>query len=318
MTEAGADFWTDDISVLFTSFWGWTPETWGTLGWTGDRGRTRRANLLRKLTDPFITVCYATSNKPWIDPDLKGKIAGFLLVSHATGDRDEFTHPLHHQRSPDKWRHSLRATRAFSYLPEHRLSVADLNPEYLRQARSVAAMCAELIDPNEIRLLRETPWIEVDIYQPHSHTAAREDPAVQNGSVRAGPANEGGYIVSPAASSERQLYVLRLAGNTDAYLGRSSAGRTIYKVGLSVSPDLRRQSLQKAMPLGAFQWSVYRITKQSGLEMCATFDAAVAGEDEMKRQLAKRSEWLGGEFYLATEAEIEKAWHLGHAATSMF
>ena len=89
----GNDIWDRGYSVLFTSFWNWTPETWGTVGWTGVRGLTRRSNLLAQLTDPFITVCYITSNQTYIDRALKGKIAGFYLVSHESGDRDEFTHP---------------------------------------------------------------------------------------------------------------------------------------------------------------------------------------------------------------------------------
>ena len=36
-------------------------------------------------------------------------IAGFYLVSHETGDRDEFTDPIHHGRDSEKWRHSLKA-----------------------------------------------------------------------------------------------------------------------------------------------------------------------------------------------------------------
>lgn len=138
MTNDSAEFWTSNTSVLFTSLWGWSPETWGTIGWTGDRGHTRRANLLKTLSDPFITACYVTSNKSYADPELKGKLAGFYLVSHELGDRDEFSHPIHHSRNPDKWRHSLRAIRAFSYLPEYRLPVLKFDPTISDRARSVA------------------------------------------------------------------------------------------------------------------------------------------------------------------------------------
>jgi hypothetical protein len=44
----------------------------------------------------------------------------------------------------------------------------------------------------------------------------------------------------------------------------------------------------------------------------------VAGEDAMKRHLAIKAKHLGGEFYLASEAEIEKAWKLGHDAARSF
>ena len=133
MMEGIEDIWTDQTSVLFTSFWGWTPETWGTVGFSGEKGKSRRTNLLKKLSDPFICVCYVTGSKNFIDPDLKGKIAGFYLVSHDAGNRKEFTHPIHHNLEPEKWQHSLRAIRAFSYFPEYRLSVADCSwSGYLR------------------------------------------------------------------------------------------------------------------------------------------------------------------------------------------
>src|SRR4051812_20218664 len=127
MSEEKADFWTDETSVLFTSFWGWSPETWGTVGWTGNPGLTRRTNLLKELTDPFITVCYATNTQENDHPDLRGKIAGFYLMSHETGLRNEFTHPIHHHREPEKWQHSLRALRAFSYVPEHRIILREFD-----------------------------------------------------------------------------------------------------------------------------------------------------------------------------------------------
>ncbi|WP_289036644.1 hypothetical protein [uncultured Roseibium sp.] len=308
--------WTDDTSVLFTSFWGWTPETWGTVGWSGDRGFTRRANLLKELSDPFICVCYVTSNKTETDPDLKGMIGGFYLVSHETGDRDEFTHPIHHDREPEKWRHSLRALRAFSYLPEYRPKAMDIFPGLSRTARHVSAMGEIITDPAKVEELRSIPWVEVPVYSSPTETARPSDPGLpMAGMVPAGPASSEGYII-PEGNRHlpRELYVLRLAGDTAAYLGRPTGGASIYKVGLSVSPDFRRQSLQKSMPRGAFRWCVDRTTRKDGHAHYSGFAAALAGEDAMKRHLARYSEWLGGEFYLASEADIDAAWVAGRQA----
>lgn len=307
------DIWDRGYSVLFTSFWGWSPETWGTVGWSGNRGLARRSNLLAQLTDPFITVCYVTSNKTYTDPTLKGRIAGFYLVSHETGDRDQFTHPIHHEREVGKWRHSLRALRAFSYLPEHRLNVTDLDPGLPGRARSVSAMGEVLTDPDQIKLLRETPWVEVEVYTPASAWRSGTEPDdARHGMVPAGPASSDGYVVAGGSQwTPRELYVLRLDGDIDAYLGRPAEGRAIIKVGLSASPDLRRQSIQKAMPRGAFRWKIDRTTRSCGLTLCPNHAVAVKGEDSMKRHLAAQAEWLDGEFYLATEDDIDAAWHFG-------
>ena len=307
------DIWGQAYSVLFTSFWGWSPEDWGTVGWSGDLGFPRRRNLLAELTDPFITVCYVTSNKSDIDPDLKGKVAGFYLVSHQTGDRDEFTHPIRHRLEPDKWRHSLKALRAFSYLPEYRLSVSELDAGLLSRARSVSAMGEILTVSQQIELLRKTPFIEVDVYASTGGADAKpNDAASLKGMVRAGPASNDGYVVSDGTQwLPRELYILRLNGDIGAFLGKPADGQAIIKVGLSASPEMRRQSIQKAMPRGAFEWQIDRTTTSTGRKRYPGHAVAVKGENAMKRHLAAHADWLGGEFYLASKADIESAWDLG-------
>ena len=314
----GPEIWGKGYSVLLTSFWGWNPETWGTVGWTGQRGLTRRTNLLKTLTDPFITVCYITGNKSYNDPALKGKVAGFYLVGHQTGDRDQFTHPVHHTRDVEKWRHSLRAHRAFCYLPENRFLVKDLDPKFLKRARSVAAMGEIVSDESLIRRLRDTPWIETECYQPEfGAEAANEEIFETKGMVPAGPAASSSYSVAGGTQSlPRQLYILRLHGDLDTYLGRPVGKAFIIKIGLSASPDLRRQSFQKAMPRGTFQWKVERTTTSVGLSPYPTHDIAVRGEDAMKRYLATNAEWLGGEFYLASREDIDGAWEEGCRASA--
>jgi hypothetical protein len=319
MTDAAVDFWTDETSVLLTSFWGWSPETWGTVGWSGDPGLTHRTKLLEELTDPFITVCYATNTQQNDHPELRGKITGFYLMSRETGHRNEFTHPIHHRRNPEKWQHSLRALRAFSYVPEHRIVFREFDPGLLARARAVASWGEVLTNRRLIARLRNTPWVEVDVYSAKAHVADREDDLLGKGFVKAGPQNKGGYVVSPAARDLKcQLYVLRLEGDTAAYLGRDCDECSIFKIGLSVSPELRRDTFHKAMPWGAFRWEVERASQIHGGGCAFCFDAAVAGEDAMKQHLTVHAEHLGGEFYLATEAVIDKAWRLGHVAAKAF
>jgi hypothetical protein len=312
-TSSAADFWTDETSVLFTSFWDWSPETWGTVGWTNHKGKARRDNLLQQLTDPFITVVYITNSSKDADPELKGMIVGFYLISHEQGDRDEFTHPIHHKLTPKKWRHSLRALRAFSYLPEYRLNAYEFDPSLTRGGINVASLGKVLTDTAQITLLRETPWVEVDVYTVDRYGAEDYDDFSSTGKVKGGPASKRGYVVSEGTHHlPRQLYILRLKGDSDAFLGESANGRAIYKIGLSISPDLRRQALQKAMPRGAFHWRIDRTSKTSGFES-TSFDAAMSGENAMKTYLAECACHLGGEFYLASKSQIDEAWRRGHA-----
>ncbi|MBC6429044.1 MAG: hypothetical protein GDA55_07465 [Cellvibrionales bacterium] len=312
--------WPDDISVLLTSFWGWTPETWGTVGWSDQPGLTHRHNLLKELSDPFICVIYVT-DRAKADPDLKGMLSGFYLVSHVTGDRDEFSHPMHHNTEPSSWQHSLRALRAFSFLPEYRLKAIDVFPELNRTgtARSVSRWGKIIEELSEINQLRSTPWIEVPVFSPGKMDAEPVNPDIKiEGMVPAGPASASGYTVLEGTKHlPRELYILRLTGDTAAYMGRPVDDSEIFKIGLSVSPELRRQFLQKSMPKGAFQWQIEKTTRKDG-HTPYSFTAAVAGENAMKKHLSQNAEHLGGEFYLASEKQIATAWIAAHEAAKNF
>src|SRR5690606_26780323 len=99
----------------------------------------------------------------------------------------------------------------------------------------------------------------------HAETLAGQT----QGMVQAGPASSDGYDVASGSQwTPRELYILRLDGDVDAYLGRPASGRVIIKVGLAASPDIRRQTFQKAMPRGTFQWKVDRTTSGCGLALC--------------------------------------------------
>lgn len=313
--SAGADFWTDSTSVLFTSFWGWRPHEWATVGWSNDGGRSYRDNRISRLTDPFVTVIYVTRDPDGFDRDMVGKVAGFYLMSHEKGDRDEFTHPIHHSRHPNKWRHSLRALRAFSYISDPLLDAREVEPDIRTKGQAIASWGKVLRDPAQIARLRATPWREVALYQAGNPIDAHDDIVPPPGFVRAGPNAAEPYMVSPsAAAMPRRLYVLRLSGDIDAYLGEAAAGRQIIKIGLSISPESRRRDLQKGMPRGVYRWEIVRPAKGGGDSAGYTFGAAVAGEDAMKRYLAATGSHLGGEFYLATPRQVEEAWSRGNEA----
>lgn len=319
MTAAVDEVW-DGRSVLFTSFWGWEPERWGKIGWTGEKGRARRDNLLKQLTDPFIAACYVTLSAPDADKHELGKVTGFYLVSHETGDRDEFTHPVHHALEPEKWRHALRAIRAFTYIPEYRLDIRDFDPTVLKRAQTVGAMGEVVTDQRRLDLLRNTPWGEVAVYG-RGQAAGTATPTPSSdaspdlGMVPAGPENTGGYFVPEMTRKlARHLYILRLDGPSDAFLGKPAVGRLIIKIGLAASPESRRLQFQAALPRCVFTWKVHRTTLKSEPRCEWAFGAAVAGEYAMKLHFASHAEHLEGEFYLASEEQIDEAWRLGVAA----
>lgn len=316
MNGAADDIWTGR-SVLLKSFWGWTPDTWAALGWSNPG---RRQTMCEQLTNPFIHVCSVTLNAPVAEPHELGQIMGFYLVSHEAGDRDEFTHPVHHSLEPTRWRYSLRAVSAFEFLPEYRLSIREFDASLMIRAQPMGSQGEIIKDSRRLALLREIPWIEVPVYQSGIHGAAA--PALSPspaGLVRAGPENAGGYFV-PAITQglPRHLYILRLDGPADAFLGVPANRCHIVKIGLAASPELRRSDFQRALPRCAFTWRVHRTSHLPGVASGWTFRAAESGEYAMKRYLAANAKHLDGEFYLASDSQIEEAWRLGNAAAQAF
>lgn len=304
--------WDNAFTVHITSFWGWTPESWGTVGYTLSG---RRETVLRETTDPFIMVVYVTRSAPAASKDLRGKIAGFYLVSHEIGHRDKFTAPKHHNRNPDKWQYSLRALRAFSFLPEYRLDIDDYDPTMAERARSVAAN-GEVVPNNLVERIRNLPYVEVPVYGGADITnAVIHAPSSGTGMVRPGPVNRSGYYVDgEPPETEKELYALRLSGDMDVFLGEPARGRRIYKIGLSMSPKTRLEALRRSLPKGTFGWDLSISTRSKFSKPYPNFEMAVAGENVLKKVLARKGTWLGGEFYAATDAVLEEAWQSAHAA----
>lgn len=306
--------WNNGYSVHLTSFWGWTPEEWGTVGYTLPG---RRETVLRETTDPFIMVVYVTRSAPGASDDLRGKIAGFYLVSHEAGHRDQFTAPVHHARNPDKWQYSLRALRAFSYLPEYRLSIEDYDNTLAARARSVAAN-GEVVPAAQIERLRNIPYVEVPVYGGADIVnAVIHVPEGGKNKVRPGPVNRSGYAVEgEPPDTEKELYALHLSGDMDAFMGEAANGRRIYKIGLSMSPKTRLEAFRRSLPQGSYGWDLLCSTRSRFRKPYPDFETAVIGENVLKDVLGNRGKWLGGEFYAATDNIMEEAWLAAHAAAS--
>ncbi len=311
------DLWERGYSVLFTTFWDWTPETWAAVGWSNDRGRSRRDSLLKQLTDPFITVCAVTKTKSTAGEMMRGKVVGCYLTSHQTGDRDLFTHPGQHPRQPDKWRHAVRALRAFIFLPQDQLEISEFYPDYAVPAKSVSVGAQGVIisDLAQIRLLRDLRRAEVEIYSPFVLGGNSREPGPSKGMVRGGNASKKEHVVRGATEwLERELYILRLEGDVSAMLGEPAGSKRIVKVGVGACPETRRQAFQKALPKGAFKWCIDRSSQMCGMTPCASHTIALRGEYAMKKHLARYGQWLDAEFYLASDEVIDRAWQLACAA----
>lgn len=304
--------WEAGRSVHITSFWGWGPETWGTVGYSR---AGRRDTVVRTTTDPFIVVGYVTKQVKNADPETKGKITGFYLVSHTAGHRDEFTASHHHGQNAEKWQHSLKAIRAFSFLPEYRMLIDEFDATITNRALAVAQY-GEEVSPENIERLKRIPFVEVPVFGGSSVVDSTiHAPRTGRHKVKAGPVNRSGYIVDgEPIDTEKELYALILKGDTDAFLGEPALGRHIFKIGLSISPKTRLDAFGKTLPRGAFSWRLYRTTRDIDGAPYPDFETAEAGENAMKDSLGQNKNWLGGEFYAATNELFDAAWWEGRNA----
>jgi len=302
-----------------TSFWGWTPESWGCVGFT-EAGR--RDTVISETTNPFIMVVYVTKNagEPRGDTDYRGYVAGFYEMTHEMVDRDEYTDKQHHSTEPQKWRHSLRAKRAFEIIPEDRPHITALEPSIYdeRRAQAVAAH-SSVLSNNALKKLKTYSYREIPVFRSHDYPRSgvispSSKRSNSKGYVLGGNVNGSGYYVPPERDGEKELYILCLQGNTEAFLGEPAEGRKIYKVGLSISPMTRVKFFNRAMPDGQFSWKINRSTIKDGDERYPDFKSAESGEMAMKKFLSKSSKYLGGEFYLATEDAVFRAWVIGRKA----
>lgn len=312
--------WDGQTSVLLTSYWGWSPESWGMVSFANS---ARRENLLKELTDPFVALIYVTKGSSGPSKSLRGKVVGFYLVSHQKCHRNEYTEVHHHSNNPEKWNFGLKAIRAYSFHPESLISIDDFDSTVATgsRAQAIGTHGEILRDQSNWLKLRNMPFREEPCFGQYFNEDRIPEPQVneQIGMVHAGGLSRNGYYVSPkTAHLPRKLYVLKLDGDADSFLGKSTEMKSIYKVGLSISPETRRQAFQKSLPNGAYNWSVYLTSNDNQNEVDLTFEAAVAGETTMKKYLARHGEWLGGEFYLASKVDISEAWQQGCAVASKF
>lgn len=96
--------------------------------------------------------------------DNRGKVAGFYEIStRIIGDRDQFTDDQHHNLEPNRWRYSLKATRAFTINKNDRPMIEKFEPSIYEKnlAQSVAqhgrALSQEAFDRLKTYSITEVP-----------------------------------------------------------------------------------------------------------------------------------------------------------------
>lgn len=293
--------------VWLTSYYGFTPETWGLVTFTFESDRT---SFIKNSVPGTLIVIYGTKDLP---PDQAGRILGVQQVSHLTGPSQDFIEPsrwkIKQSEYPGSWNYGVQCLRAWKLPEEFSILVDEFAPETYSyaDARTIGRRGKKLT-AKEARKLLKLPFVEIPVYGGR----AVELMEAQKGEhvftpSKAGPVSQTPYLVREA-EGPKHLYMLSLRGDLKQFVGEKPAGRRIIKVGFSASPDTRRLAFDAALPGDRVGWDLHRSTFRDGSAPFPSSKHALAGEQAMKDVLSSKGRSLGREFFMADDTAIEEAW----------
>ncbi|MDB6455162.1 hypothetical protein [Falsirhodobacter sp. 20TX0035] len=303
----------DPPNVWLTSFYGFNPAQWGYLGFST---KGQRDHFIKNTQPGVLVVIYGHKSKA--PANQQGQVIGIQQVSHRVNSAQAFMDPaVWAAKEADavtkgKWDLGVKATRAWKVVPEsYELIDNFANESYSTDAAQFIGSQGKRLTPAEAIKILDLTLIETSVFGERSIDAA----VPVNGeellrSSKPGPVSQTGYTVKEA-EGPKENYILQLNGDLDAFLGRPALGRKVVKVGMSVSPSTRMDAFNAALPACAFKWSIHRSNSLDGRAPYASSKLGLRGEEGMKQVMAAKAEWLGGEFYLASQDVIDAAWAAG-------
>ncbi|WP_412546238.1 hypothetical protein [Maricaulis sp. MIT060901] len=307
----------DNPRVWLTSFDGFTPETWGCVGFSKE-GRLDTF-LAESGPDPIMVVYGSKTRRT--PESMRGKVLGMYVLSDQRGEAEEFVDPVLLRRAraeaenKDGWAFSVRATRAWSIPIEQAPDISDFADQTWSPVlgKSIGSQGVALKRAEVLKLLN-LEMEERQVYRGPSIDPLPIEPLSDYlRPTKAGPLPKRGWTVEPP-NGEKHLYVLKLAGDPGAFLNgrfRVRGDSAIYKVGMSRHPSKRQTDINRNYPAGVYRWDLLLSTHGEGFIARDAAMHTVVGEDAMKDFLELKAESLGGEFFLANEKLIREAWALG-------
>lgn len=308
----------DPPQVWLRSFYGFTPETWGFIGFTQ---KGRRDTFVKETRNGTLVVIYGASKSK--NPADKGKILGVLQISHQQGHARDFMLPsawaekAADPESKGRWNFAVKVTKAWRVTDEHRTDVESFAPETYSStlAQSIGAHCKRMTFADAQNLLK-LDLFEVPVFGGLPVGQFVEGPASEVLSPsKPGPVSKSAFETKES-EGPKHLYVLQLEGDESHLLGEPVEDEIVVKVGFSGSPSTRCYDHNRTLPACAFKWKILHSTFEEGGAAYDCSDRAIAGENKMKSAIegyGGRS--LGGEFFRASAGHVEAAWKAGKRAS---
>ncbi|KJC62167.1 hypothetical protein UP10_01980 [Bradyrhizobium sp. LTSPM299] len=312
-----ASIYSDPPNVWLTSFYGFRPEEWGLIGFTPEN---QRGTFIAKTRPGVLVIVYGATGAA---KDEVGKVIGIQQCSHQIGPTQSFMSPaawIAKERDPnnrERWNFAVKAVRAWRVTPESRMDIRDFAPEATASGawQHIGSQGVPLSRQEALRILK-LDLQEIEVYGETPILASVSGTARQIlAPTKAGPVSQSPYVVAEA-EGPKHLYILRLQGDMDAFLGEPTHGKHVVKAGFSRSPITRCNDFNRALPKCAFRWEVLHSGSQAGSEPYPSSGHAKAGELAMQDVLRRPPGGcsLGGEFFLAKADLISEAWQNGNLA----
>ena len=303
-------------NVWLTSFYGFDPEEWGVLGFSDESKRQRFLNG----SEPGVLVVIYNSNQN--SQDWK-KIIGILQCSHEIGPSKDYMSPSAWEQKDndpeyrDSWNYGVKVIRAWRVTDDTMIDVSELAPLSTESGawQHIGSRGVKL-KKSEAQNIKKFDLEEVEVYGDgkiiHSTVANAKEILKTS---KAGPVSKKSFVVRES-EGPKHLYILKLCGDTDAFLDREVNNKLVVKAGFSKDPNSRCRDFNRALPECAFHWEVMYSGVISKFNAYPCSDDAKAGEKVMHKHLCKTptGESLGREFFLADTTQIEKAWIKGNNA----
>lgn len=303
----------DPPNVWLTSFYGFNPAQWGYLGFST---KGQRDHFIKNTQPGTMVVIYGHKSKA--PEGQRGQVIGIQQVSHRVNSAQAFMDPAiwaakeADEVTKGKWELGVKAIRAWKVVPESYLTIDDFaNESYTASRAQFIGSQGVRLTPAEARKIFDLTLIETSVFgECNIDIAVPVKGEILLRASKPGPVSQTSYMVKEA-EGPKENYILQLNGDLNAFLGRPAEGRKVVKVGMSVSPSSRMETFNAALPACAFSWSILRSNLLDGRAPYASSQLGLRGEEGMKQVMASRAEWLGGEFYLASQDVIDAAWAAG-------
>jgi hypothetical protein len=294
-------------SIRLRSFYGFSPEEDGYLGWTEEGPRDR---MLELIEDGDLFLIYGAASAETRKDD-RHRVLGFLQVERRLIRDVDKSSAVGMKRKrdngfADKWCFALPVVRAWRV--DERMLLETIAPvTYRPEAGQAIAVWSPELTPSEIDLALKVRVTEVSVYgePPVAETAAKKVTLAEAFSPSRAFPGSFGERTSVYEDGPTHLYLARFEGDGFGVMGLTKPQvdkSDLIKIGVSNDVKRRSQELNCGFPPAAKgRWKI-EITSQLYDNKAAAEAAEQAFKDRGQKELTS----LGGEFFRGdwTKAQI--------------